>query len=290
VTSEFLSSFAPIVNRYDAFILDIWGVIHDGQKLYPHSNDCLKRLREAGKKVVLMSNAPRRASVVIDSLRRMGVSDDAYDAVITSGETAYQWLAKADSDDFCLKGNRYIYVGLEKDRRILEGLAYEETDDPSRAGFLLLSHSYFDNQPMAELEPLLTRCLKAKLPALCINPDTEIVRLTGEHVYCAGLLAAEYAKRGGQVIYFGKPHPTVYAKAFEVFSGIGKDRIAVVGDNLATDIAGGLANGLKSALVTGGILKATLAEPGTAAYEQGCMALFEAEKTTPNYVLAVFNW
>jgi len=313
--AEFFPSFSPLASRYDAFILDIWGVIHDGQKLYPDAAECLKKLREAGKKIVLLSNAPRRALVAAEGLLRMGVAVGAYDALITSGETAYQWLANSSVEchsresgnpsekvisrqtalllDARLRGhdnNKYIYIGLERDRGILDGLPYQETDNPAEAHFLIIAHTFYDNQPMSELEPLLARCLKAGLPALCINPDTEVVRQNGERVYCAGVIAAEYAARGGQVIYFGKPHKIVYEACFKALSGIDPSRILAVGDNLATDIQGAAQTGLKCALVTGGILKEKLGEPGTKAYAKSCAALFEQAKAGPDYVIPAFKW
>ena len=287
---QFIPDFASLASRYDAFILDLWGVIHDGQNLYPGARECLKRLREAGKKIVLLSNAPRRASVAAEVLQRMGIGNDEYDALITSGEAAYQCLADDKSTFFLPAGDAYVYIGLERDRSILAGLSYREVDDPAKANFLLLSHSYYDNQPMAELEPLLARCLAAKLPAVCVNPDTEVVRISGERVVCAGVIAALYAARGGKVHYFGKPHSFVYERSFEVFKGIPKARILAVGDNLATDIKGAAGAGLASALVTGGILKTAVGTPGTAEYEAQCAELSRQSGVLPDYVLSAFVW
>lgn len=288
--TEFLSSFSFLASRYDAFILDLWGVIHDGQTPYPGAKDCLARLRAAGKKIVLLSNAPRRFFKAEEALTRMGVGRDEYDAVITSGEAMYQSFAGGGDAHFHPPGEAYVYIGLERDRKILEGLPFHEVDDPARAHFLLLSHSFYDNQPMTELMPLLLRCLALRLPAVCVNPDTEVVRITGERVVCAGVIAAEYEALGGKVMYFGKPHGIVYERSFAVFGGIGKARILAVGDNLATDIKGGAQAGLTSVLVTGGILKETVGVPGAPEYEEKCRACFERESTTPDYVMATFGW
>ena len=286
---EFLSSFATLAPRYDAFILDLWGVIHDGQTPYPGALECLRELREAGKKIALLSNAPRRARVAAESLLRMGVADTAYDALITSGEAAYRFLA-TEPQDLRGKGGRYIYIGLDKDRNTLAGLSYKEVEDSAAADFVLLTHSFYDNQPLEELKPVLDECHAAGLPLLCINPDTEIVRLTGERVYCAGVLAADYAARGGKARYFGKPHAMVYEMAFAALSGIDRDRMIAVGDNLATDIAGARANSIKSALVTGGVLKEEVGEPGTPAYRNKLNALLARAQAKPDYALAAFKW
>lgn len=286
---QFINSISSVASQYDAFILDLWGVIHDGQHLYAGAKDCLERLRRENKKIVLLSNAPRRASVVAAALERMGIANELYDAVITSGEAAYQCLSNPQSEYFRPSGNKYIYVGLERDQRILEGLDYRETDRPQDANFILLSHPFYDNQPEAEWALLLKDCLAAKLPALCINPDTEVVRQTGERVYCAGVIASHYAAQGGEVIYFGKPHGVVYSIALRIFDGIDTAQILAVGDNLATDIEGAKRSSIKSTLVTGGVLKDSLGQPDTEAYRANCAALF-AHSTTPDYVIPVFNW
>ncbi len=287
---SFLPSIAPLAERYDAFILDLWGVIHDGQQLYPGVKECLAQLRAQGKRIVFLSNAPRRAGTVKEALLRMGITADLYEAIVTSGETAYQCLATPGNSIFTPSGNRYIYIGLEKDRRMLDGLAYEETQDPASAHFMLLSHSMYDNQPEAELAPLLQACRAAKLPTLCINPDLEVVRLGGERVYCAGVIAANYEAIGGEVVYFGKPHKAVYNACFQQLAGVERTRIIAVGDSLKTDIRGANANGVDCALVTGGILQETLGMPETAGYAERLGALCVLERAAPNYAVAAFRW
>lgn len=281
---QFISSLPSIASSYDAFILDLWGVIHDGTQLYPGVKECLERLRAEKKQVIFLSNAPRRASIVKDALAQMGVGEALYDEVITSGEAAFLTLTAAEP-----YGTHYIYIGLEKDRRLLEGQGYREVEKAEQADFFLLAHSTYDNQPWEELEPVFRRALERKLPLLCINPDTEIVRITGEHVYCAGALAARYEEMGGKAVYFGKPHPAVYALCLEHFRDIPKSRILAVGDNPATDIKGAVATGLSSLLITGGILHKIVGTPKSESYITNCRNLFNPQDM-PTYLAETFNW
>lgn len=286
---KFLTGVSHLAARYDAFILDIWGVIHDGQHLYPNAGECLEYLRENKKHIIMLSNAPRRSQVVADSLLRMGITKEFYDKIVTSGEVFYQALAHPEKSFFKPHGRHYFYMGLERDRKILEGLHYEETKHPEAAQFILLSHSYYDNQPMKEIYPILQNCMKQQLPLLCINPDTEIVRLNGEHVYCAGVIAEEYRMMGGEVIYFGKPHRAVYEACMDGLA-ISKKRTIAIGDNLKTDIAGAAMTGLASALVTGGVLKKEMGDITQDNYEQKLAKLLKTETKMPDFILPAFHW
>ena len=288
--TQFLSSIAPLAEQYDGFILDLWGVIHDGTQLYPNVKECLEALRTQNKKIIFLSNAPRRAKTVQEALERMDITDNLYDKIITSGETTYQCLADSNASFFKTSGKNYFYIGLEKDHNILAGLDYSEVKNPKDAQFLLLAHSYYDNQPYGELLPLLEQCKKQNIPALCINPDMEVVRMGGQRVYCAGELAAQYEKMGGKVIYFGKPHTAVYEACFQTFAGMDKSRIVAVGDNLATDIAGAAHAGIKSVLVTGGILSDVLGKLSPEQYTAKCQGLFKSTKTTPDYIVPTLSY
>jgi len=290
VKIEFLLSIAPLAKNYDAFLLDLWGVIHDGKQLYPEVRECLEALRAEHKKIIFLSNAPRRAGVVSEVLTRMGITANLYDGIVTSGETAYQCLAYPEYSFFKPRGPRYFYIGLEKDRRILDGLSYQEEKQPEDADFVLLSHSYHDNQPFDELLPLFKAAIDKKLPALCINPDREVVRLGGERVYCAGTLALEYHKMEGEVIYFGKPHEVVYDMCMGMLKGVEQSRILAVGDSLRTDIRGANYNNIASALVTGGVLREAVGDPDNVDYAVKCQEACVREEVHPTYVVPVFNW
>lgn len=283
--ATYLQSFKELVPQYDAFILDLWGVVHDGKNLYPGAKETLEYLRKQGKKITFLSNAPRRASVVAQTLLGMGVGQGLYDAIITSGEAAYRCLEHPENSPFKPRGHNYIYIGLERDRLILDGLHYNEVEHPELAQFLMLSHSFEDNQPLSTLKPLLEKCAKLNLPGICINPDREVVRLSGERVYCAGVLAQEYHMMGGEVVYFGKPHRNVYERTLATLAGIPRERILAIGDSLGTDILGGNRTHLPTALVTGGILKETLGKPGGKAFKDTCEALFQKEQIMPQYVI-----
>ncbi len=270
-----------IAANYDAFILDLWGVIHDGVEMYPSAAACLAELHAAGKHVVFLSNAPRRAVVAEQGLKRFGVPAAQFERVITSGEVAHHWIASGQG---AYLGDRCVFIGLEADLPVLQGLSLERVAHPDQADFIFCAGYDYLFQPPQDQETRLKKCAARNLPMLCINPDYEVVRQDGSVIYCAGHLARRYEELGGKITYIGKPHKVVYDAVFEHFAGIPKDRILAVGDSLHTDIAGANAAGIASALITGGILKREM-EAGVA-----LETLFTQQRARPEYVLPAFVW
>ena len=285
---QFIPSILPLIDNYDAFIIDLWGVIHDGQNLYPQVKNTLQELKKHSKKIVFLSNAPRRASMVANALRNMGIEENLYDKIITSGEVFYKCLTHPETSFFKPNGRNYIYIGLEKDRNILENTHYEEVSHPEYAQFLLLAHSFYDNQPLTELMPILEKCLEQKLPVLCINPDKEVVRITGEEVYCAGKIAEEYRMMGGEVTYFGKPHRAVYEYSLLELAGTDKSRILAIGDNIATDIIGAARTKIASLLISGGVLKSQVGSPESNTYKHKCTEILAVAEFLPDFIAPAF--
>lgn len=286
---KFIPSISSLAPNYDAFILDLWGVIHDGKVAYPGVHECLEQLKKSGKKIILLSNAPRRAETVSRVMDCMGIERNLYDAIITSGEAAHRALEKPNAA-FTPETKNYVYLGLEKDRRIIEDLGYIEVSEAADASFALVSHSTFDNQPMDEIMPFMQDCYAAKLPMLCINPDMEVVRTTGERVACAGLIALQYERMGGKVIYFGKPHELVYAACFDLLPSILKNKILAIGDSPRTDIAGANKVGIDSVIVTGGILHIETGDAKDADYMKKVGAIMAQAQVKADMVLERFNW
>lgn len=274
---------AEFASRYDGFLLDLWGVLHDGHALYPGVHPCLERLRGQGKGIVLISNAPRRAFRARKVLQTLGIEDALYDGLITSGEVAYHYLANTRE-----LGNAYLFIGPDRDADVLDGLDYQRVQDSQNADFLLNAGFARDDETLEDWNARLLSYAELELPMLCLNPDREVVRLNGQRLLCAGLLAERYAALGQRVRWFGKPYPEIYAEALAMLN-LPKQRVLAVGDSLHTDIAGGKEAGVDTALVTGGIL-ASLLRPGQSGREERLRALCEREGVAPDYVLPGFIW
>lgn len=280
-----------IIHRYDAFLLDLWGVIHDGATAYPEVHETLGSIREAGKKVIFLSNAPRRAAKAVEGLERLKIEKHLYDHVVTSGEVAYERLKARDMRAFTLKGNRYTYIGPERDAGLLDGLDYVRVEHAKDADFVLVTGYDEDSSPIDEKKPQLEEAIRYQLPLICANPDWVIVRISGVRAYCAGVIAKQYEDMGGVVQYFGKPYPGVYRKSLALLEGVPLSRIAAIGDSLTTDIKGANGMGIDSYLIAGGILGEALnIQHGELPNPKALLRVCEGEGVIPSGVLPALVW
>lgn len=276
---KMIDSLRLIANQYDIFLCDLWGVIHDGDELYPDVLHTLESLEAVGKKVFFLSNAPRLASSVSERMDAMGVSRRWYSGALTSGEAAVKWLNNQGKAKF---GGALYYLGLEKDAPLLEKLAQPVVSTLADAEWVLNGNFVELGDSMSDVQPLLHEARERNLPMLCINPDMEVVKLDGTRIACAGAIAEAYEELGGKVEYIGKPHSLIYQYALETLGVGDTSRVAMIGDNILTDIRGGARAGLDTVLVLQGILK----EGG----EQKIAALIEQTGVSPTYAISGFCW
>lgn len=251
---EVLPGFAPLAAAYQGFILDLWGVIHDGVSPYPGAVDVLERLRDDAKPVVLLSNAPRRSAPAQAAMRAMGIADSLYSGILTSGEATHQLLRERDDPYFAALGERVFHLGPERDKNVMQDLWLTEVFSPSHADWVLNTgpDDHRPNQSVDDFEKTLAACAALDLPMVCANPDLEVIR-GGVRVICAGALAARYRELGGRVRQVGKPDPSVYHRVFEMLGVRDHAQILAVGDALRTDVAGAASVGIPAAWVLGGI-------------------------------------
>lgn len=241
-----ISGVAEVAADYDLFIFDLWGVVHDGVAVYPGAADCLRRLRARGKKVVLLSNAPRPSASVAGHLAEMGVADELYDWLLTSGEATATTLAAQ------VPQPAYFHLGPERNQSTLDACGGREV--PLDEAELILCTGLFDDDvdQAADYRDMLLAAIGRDVPLVCANPDVVVMR--GEQmVPCAGAVAALYEELGGQVRRFGKPFPEIFDRLFAASPEIPRDRAVMVGDGLATDIQGARRAGIDAIWITGGI-------------------------------------
>jgi len=245
-----LSSIAEIGANYKVWLVDIWGVMHDGLRAHPRAVEATKAFRDQGGIVILLSNSPRPSREVQAQLMSLGVPDDAYDATVTSGDLTRYELEKRS-------GARVFHLGPERDRPIFSGLRLSLTD-PEQAQLIVCTGLFDDETETPEdYDPLLKSLAKRGLPMICANPD-RMVEKGSQLIYCAGALADRYAVDGGSVIYAGKPYAPIYALAFEAASRVaGKDiapgEVLAIGDGIMTDMEGAAGVGLDAVFIASGL-------------------------------------
>lgn len=243
---------SALVERYDGFILDLWGVLHDGTRAYPGVPEALTRLHDAGKKIALLSNAPRRAVHAEARMVELGVPKGKYDFVMTSGEDTWHHLRDRPDAFYQGLGRRCFHIGPQRDVNLFEGVDIERVERIEDAEFILNSGPWGHDETLADHVERLAKGAALRLPMICANPDL-VVMVGPRIVICAGTLARHYEELGGQVRYHGKPHRGVYDRIMHMFDGLPRDRICAIGDTLRTDVAGANLVGIHSFLVTGGV-------------------------------------
>jgi len=252
-----LSGIGELVPAYDGFILDLWGVVHDGFAPFPGVLDVLERLREAGKKTLFLSNAPRRQAVVAAGLERMGIAPDLYSGIHSSGEETWQALLARSDPWYAALGSVCLHLGPERDRNMLEGLGLTEVTTPEAADFILNTGVDRDEETVADYEDLLARGAANGVPMVCANADHEALR-GKTRVVCAGALAQRYEALGGTVRVHGKPDPEIFKNALGLLGITDPRRALVIGDSLDTDIRGAERTCIDAVLVTSGLHAAEL--------------------------------
>ncbi len=285
--TEKLAGLEAVADRYDAFLLDMWGCIHDGLRVFPGVADLMVRLRAKGKRSVVLSNAPRLVEILRRQMPDFGIDPDAFDGIVTSGEAAWQALA---ADEHKL-GRRFLHVGQPRNIGDPAGIGYAFADGVAAADFILATGAAGDGTlDLPALQPVLVAARERDLPMVCANPDLEVMR--GEQrLLCAGTLAQNYEALGGRVHYHGKPHPGVYKRALALAGNPDPARVLAVGDAMRTDIAGGRAAGLDQAFIPGGIHGEALGAPMGHLPDDAAIAGLTAEYGfAPTYVLAELRW
>lgn len=253
-----LRELAP---RYDGFILDLWGVIHNGIAPMPGALECLRCLKEHGKRIVLLSNAPRRSDDVVRRIAALGVPAGLYDAVMSSGEEAWQYLKRRDDPFYAALGRRCLHIGSERDMEIRDGLGLDFVDIADQAQFILNTGPTGWDDRIEDYEPILRHALDRDLPMVCANPDLVVIH--GDRLaLCAGALAKWYEEAGGHVRWHGKPFPSVYETCLGLLGIEDRSCILAVGDSLRTDIAGAAGAGIDGLLIAGGIHAEEFGAPG----------------------------
>ncbi len=252
VSIPLLSGIGALIDDYDAAIIDLWGVVHDGKQLYPGVGDCLRRLADSGKPYAMLTNAPRRTNAISASMEEMGLPRDLYPVIMSSGEATWRGLRERHEAFFDGVGTACYHIGPERDRNLFDGQDLTTVAEIGDADLIVNTGPWEDDETVEDYAPVLDGGLDRRLPMICANPDLEVIR-GGKRIICAGALAKYYEDRNGSVLYYGKPYPPIYRSCLRMLGDPDPARVLGIGDSLRTDIAGAAAMNIDSVLVVGGI-------------------------------------
>ena len=252
-----INGLSEITAQFDGMLIDQFGVIHDGQKLYPGTLRVLSELKALGIPVAVMTNSGKRAEANRKRLVKMGVPRDCFVDAVSSGEVAFQSLSTT----------RAFLIGKDGEDYGFDSVAF--VDDPHDAEVMLILGS---NAPMTSLDDYAKLFDGLNLPAICCNPDK--LMLTPEGLMPApGAIAALYEEMGGTVSWVGKPYPGIYRQAAKIIGN--PQRILCIGDSAEHDVAGGRAAGFSTLLVLQGV---------SAGHDPDSLS------PQPDYVMDSFQW
>ena len=286
VAIPILTSIAELAGRYDAWLCDIWGVMHNGERPFSDAVQACSNFREGGGVITLISNSPRPCFSVARQLAEIGVPEGCYDAIVTSGDSTRQALAEK-------QGQPMFHLGPARDTALFEGLDIRLAG-LEHARFVLCSGLYDDHTETPDDYGDLLADMKGRgLLMICANPDIQVEK--GERlIYCAGALAAAYKSLGGEVVYTGKPHPPIYKLALEKISeakgaDVPRERILCIGDGVNTDMAGAAASGMDALFVTSALHMKSVNDD-TPLDQAALVALFPEGTAKPLAVQKRLKW
>ena len=245
-----MTSLSDLAPNYDAVLSDVWGVLHNGVAAYPEAVDALRRFRQGGRRVVLITNAPRTAPPIVALLDAMQVPRDAYDAVVSSGDVTRAAIAP-------YRSKVVHHIGPpEIDDSLYEGLGVIRGSAEDAAAVVVTDLNTDDDTPDM-YEDRIKLWLSRKLPLICANPD-RVVEHAGRIIYCGGALADLYEAHGGRIRMAGKPYRQIYDEALRLADAaagrpIDRSRILAIGDSVRTDAIGAANAGLDLLFITGSI-------------------------------------
>jgi HAD superfamily hydrolase (TIGR01459 family) len=247
---HFAERLSDVVDGVEVILSDIWGVVHNGLESFPEACEALHTYRQRGGTVILITNAPRPADSVQRQLRKLGVADETYDAIVSSGDLTRNFVADHP-------GKKIFWIGPERDSSIHRGL--DAVMAPlEQADYIICTGLFDDETESAEdYRAMMLQAREHKLPLICANPDIVVER--GDRlIYCAGAIAELYRELGGEAIFYGKPHRPIYERAMALAAErrgqpTSLDRVLAIGDSVRTDLTGALGFGIDCLFLTRGI-------------------------------------
>lgn len=293
IKTKFCEGISDISDSYAGFILDQWGVLHDGEKAYDGVIDCLKELKARKKHVLILSNSGKRALENKERLKKLGIGPSLYDQIITSGEMSWQGMNDQDTKPFVGLGQKCYLISRGGDRSIVDGLDIEVVDDIKNATFLLVSGADSPEKTLEDFEPTLKQAARMGMPMLCANPDSRGV-MGSQNIMGPGTLARRYQDFGGVVDYIGKPHQPIFQHCIKILQAkeIYPGQTIMVGDAMAHDILGASLVNIDTCLVQTGLHEAMFQKAKTPTELDKTIhnLAIQYNNVRPKYLVSHLHW
>jgi len=273
---QYIDSFDSLIDKYQFFLFDQFGVLHNGFTAYPGMAQQLQKLKRHNKIIAVISNSGKRASVNAQRIAGFGYGKYLIDGVYTSGELAWVRLQELTAHNTESSPLSVFYLGNDSDRSALEGIPYTETDTPEVADLIVIGGMGQVERSEVDYELLLRDAAVKQVPAYCTNPDLLSFYGEGSVKVGPGRIAQIYIELGGACSYFGKPHKPLYEHIFRDLD-VDAGQTVCIGDSLDHDVLGASNAGCDSVLVRTGIYEGLS--------EEGFSKLLQSAPRVPDYIL-----
>ncbi len=247
-----IHGLSEIIDGVEAVFVDQYGVLHDGRAAFPGARDCLEAIAARGLPVLALTNSGKRAEANAARLERLGFPRRLFSGVLSSGETVWRRLADALAAGRIAPGSRVLVLARGGDRSAVEGLDLVRAEAGEAADLVVIAGIEPETRSREDYRALLAPLARARVPAICANPD-EVMYAGSGRAFGPGVVAADYRAAGGPVTMAGKPARAFFAAALAAVGGIAPERVLMIGDSPVHDIGGAMAVGLRTLLVEAGV-------------------------------------
>lgn len=286
---KILSGLSEVVDNFDVFFIDIYGVIHDGDNIYNGVINCLEKISQANKEVLFLTNLPYRINQIIEELDTFAVSRNLYQQIMSPGEELYDSLKNPKGSFFSRLGNKFYFIG-PSNINLIEGLHYERVLSVESADFIIVTGPDDWNHKASDYEDVLKKAVDLHLPLICANPNSEGFE-RGNNYIEAGAISCLYHKLGGKVKTFGKPDKNYIFKALSFYNEIPPEKILIIGDSLDVDIMSGVTSGIQTAFISSGIHSKELKfEENSFPEKDSLQKLIQKYHINPTFTLPGLVW
>lgn len=291
--TKFCQGISDISDSYTGFIIDTWGVLHDGERAYDSAIECLRELRERKKFILLLSNTEQRAEESSDYLKSLGITPNLYDKVMTSGEMAWSGLKEQKDPGFEGLGENCYLIGGERTEKFLKSAGINVAKTPADAKFLVIAGWDNIDTTTNNYDAILRECVRLRMKAICINPDSRALMGTG-YATGTGQIARRYQEIGGVVHFIGKPYKPIFHKCIKILheNGIYPGQTVMVGDTMSHDIMGATLMNMDTCLIKNGTHNSFFKNAATPAdvNKKLNMLIAQFAQVKPTYLVDKLKW
>lgn len=289
--TKFCQGISDISDSYTGFILDQWGVLHDGKKVFPEVMEVLRELKDRGKEIIILTNSGKRAEPNMERLESIGIPRDLYTHMVSAGEMIWQGLNDRNTGVFHGLGDKVYIIGHGGDTSIIDGLSVKVVKDIEKADFLIISGVDAPEKTLDDYDAVLKKASQKRLKALCANPDMYSL-VGGKTYFGAGQVAKRYISYGGVCEFIGKPYQPIIRYCMSLFDQALPASTVIIGDSMAHDIMGGALLNIDTALIASGVHAKQFDNfyENPAEKDKVLNSLINNYGCKPNYLMNSFKW